>query len=454
MPYTHGAPPTRRDLGKPKAPKKRWVRVVPDVVEAESSSPPTSTGTALSTSTTSTYRQRLPWPRHAVSGRRAEEALLDACRAVASSAEAIAAAELSEDLHCQGSLGEDKGMLKDVDDKTGEVAVEDVSDAVTVEDQICASHIEDKINTMDIKESAKSESDVDHRTGKTKEGTIPFSPTTSGLTLQSMKFAFTKRDYQQVFSTRVQRWLYFEEYVPSRVLAYASLFHRHRDVLFGNMIADAPLRVASIGGGAGSELMALEAIARNGHARLHVDLYDNADWSDVIATIKQQSAEDRNTVDTLTQTFTSSFFHEDVLDENSRFASTLPSLQLVTFMFVLNELFAASKAKTVRLLTALVNNLPAGARVLVVESAGSFSSLQVGEGGNSMMVYRLLDRIAAFEQMVVEDATWYRPPDDLSDKRGFKLNSMRCFCRVYKVKARTASSATVPQATVGDRPTK
>lgn len=74
-----------------------------------------------------------------------------------------------------------------------------------------------------------------------------------------------------------------------------------------------------------------------------------------------------------------------------QYDTDLNGATLVTFMFVLNELFAESKAQTVTLLQRVLTDMPTGAHLLVVESAGSFSELQVGT--REVMLFKLLDGI-------------------------------------------------------------
>lgn len=78
---------------------------------------------------------------------------------------------------------------------------------------------------------------------------------------------------------------------------------------------------------------------------------------------------------------------------------------LITFMFVMNELFV-NKTKSMALIQSLVSNMKKGAYLLIVDSAGSFSHLKVG--GQTYMIYFLLDAIKTLEKVIAEDSKWYR----------------------------------------------
>lgn len=123
------------------------------------------------------------------------------------------------------------------------------------------------------------------------------------------------------------------------------------------------------------------------------------------------------------------FDRSDVLDTSSEnsISNRFDQMDLITFMFVLNELFC-DKARTVKMLTKLVLNMKKGAHLLVVESAGSFSELKVGS--KELMVYKLLDQIPKLEIIEKIDSIWYRFNPTLSFP--LPLNNMRYFARLYK----------------------
>ncbi|KAF9354766.1 hypothetical protein BGX26_007390 [Mortierella sp. AD094] len=117
----------------------------------------------------------------------------------------------------------------------------------------------------------------------------------------------------------------------------------------------------------------------------------------------------------------------NVLDLSEGLLKRIEKADLITFMFVLNELFQ-DKKRTMLLLAKIVAAMPTGAHMLVVDSAGSFSNLKVGE--RVYMVYMLLDHLKDLEIVYQDDATWYRCPPSVTYP--LKLENMRHFVRIYK----------------------
>ncbi|KAG0204611.1 hypothetical protein BGX28_003517 [Mortierella sp. GBA30] len=117
----------------------------------------------------------------------------------------------------------------------------------------------------------------------------------------------------------------------------------------------------------------------------------------------------------------------NVLDLSEGLLRRVAKADLITFMFVLNELFQ-DKKRTMLLVAKIVAAMPKGAHMLVVDSAGSFSNLKVGE--RTYMVYMLLDHLKDLEIVYQDDATWYRCPPSLTYP--LKLENMRHFVRIYR----------------------
>ncbi|KAG0369671.1 hypothetical protein BC939DRAFT_436731 [Gamsiella multidivaricata] len=117
----------------------------------------------------------------------------------------------------------------------------------------------------------------------------------------------------------------------------------------------------------------------------------------------------------------------NVLDLSDGLLERVAKANLITFMFVLNELFQ-DKKKTMLLVAKMVAAMPTGAHMLVVDSAGSFSNLRVGE--RTYMVYMLLDHLKDLETVYQDDATWYRCPPSVTYP--LKLENMRHFVRIYR----------------------
>jgi 25S rRNA (uracil2843-N3)-methyltransferase len=266
--------------------------------------------------------------------------------------------------------------------------------------------------------------------------------------LREMKTDFKNRQYLSVFLTSPDRLaIYVANYVASRALCYHQLLttklHLVNLLTGKDQIARAELerrrkqrrtgqpcpvdyasatrkvRVACIGAGAGSELIALLF-------SIELNIIDIADWAVLQKLIAQQAANDGRLsgVDI-------KWRQADILQLDDEELSHISQCDLITLMFVLNELFAVSKADTVRMLTRLINGMQKGAMLLLLESAGSFSELQVNQ--QNYMVYQLLDKIPRLELVEpAQDSIWYRYDPQLAANTLMPLNNMRYFLRIYR----------------------
>jgi 25S rRNA (uracil2843-N3)-methyltransferase len=126
----------------------------------------------------------------------------------------------------------------------------------------------------------------------------------------------------------------------------------------------------------------------------------------------------------------SKFSVYDILEEHNfpTLFKDINQVHLITAFFLLNEILAMSKSSFVKLISQLVNNMTVGAYLLVVDSAGSFSELNIS--GKKYICYQLLDHMKVFECEFKSDAQWFRFPSGLNYP--LKLNNMRYFCRLYK----------------------
>ncbi|KAJ2962298.1 hypothetical protein NQZ79_g2528 [Umbelopsis isabellina] len=159
------------------------------------------------------------------------------------------------------------------------------------------------------------------------------------------------------------------------------------------------------GSGSGSELVGISAAmlhAAPSRQRVELIMQDIGDWDGVLnsleSSIRKQWKLDEHQLKC-------SYEQGDVLDASSRRDQLIQEADLITFMFVMNELFV-NKAKAMALVQNLVKNMKKGAYLLVVDSAGSFSHLKVG--GQTYMIYFLLDAIKSLEKVIGEDSKWYR----------------------------------------------
>ena len=287
---------------------------------------------------------------------------------------------------------------------------------------------------------------------------------------------------------------------PSRALAYTHIFWEvlSKDRLgignleqdSGELPLDAPQvepaftkKVVCIGGGAGAELVALSAYSKLvGHPSLNdpenrskrsstyfaIKSIDIADWSMILKEIhscmtaappiseySSSAAKVANAALISPVDCTLSFMQEDVLRmKNEDLASGFTGAVLVTLMFTLNELYTTSISSTTNLLLSLTMLLEPGALLLVVDSPGSYSTVNVGEtsttddGGTRKRypMHWLLDHILLesaaigtsknasaerqWEKLESKESEWFRLSNEL--RYPVSLEDMRYQLHLYR----------------------
>jgi len=241
------------------------------------------------------------------------------------------------------------------------------------------------------------------------------------LNLQKIKTHFFNREYDAIFSEPKYLPIYTTAYAPSRALAYNELFTSHPELM--NILATSNAYIYCMGSGAGSEVVGLTcanlASTTNENQGLEIHCQDYADYSEVQESLVKTLKEQWNIQDSRIK-YSSSV--ADVLKNDNANGMTvdehISKATLVTAMFLMNELFTMSKKETVQLITRLVKNLPKGSYFLLVDSAGSFSNLNVnnseGDTKKTIMIYQLIDMIKSFDILIKNDAVWYRLPNEKS----------------------------------------
>ncbi|KAG0232402.1 hypothetical protein BGW42_008193 [Actinomortierella wolfii] len=155
-----------------------------------------------------------------------------------------------------------------------------------------------------------------------------------------------------------------------------------------------------------------------------VVIQDYVDWSGIIEPMQKviqnrmNLPKDRLKVETEVS---------NILDLDAKILARVAEADLITFLFVLNELFQ-DKKRTMLLVAKVVAAMRPGAHMLVADSAGSFSNLKVGE--RTYMVYMMLDHLKDLEVVYKDDSTWYRCPPNVTYP--LKLENMRHFVRIYR----------------------
>lgn len=246
-------------------------------------------------------------------------------------------------------------------------------------------------------------------------------------TLQVIKASFVQRDYEGIFTEPSNLEVYSAAYVPGRALCYYEIFSKRPQLLKFLLKAS---QIYCVGAGSGSELVAIAAAMTRLPAerqRIRLILQDIGDYSNVLQ-LFEKTIQDKWLI-TNTQ-LECVFDQSDILElSNEETIHRLSTSNLITFMFVMNELFV-KKGPAMALIQKMIGCMKKNAHLLVVESAGSFSHLKVGN--KTYMVYTLLDAIKDLEPVISEDARWYRHPEDL--KYPLDVQNMRYFIRLYRKK--------------------
>ncbi|KAJ3356077.1 hypothetical protein HDU83_001991 [Entophlyctis luteolus] len=259
---------------------------------------------------------------------------------------------------------------------------------------------------------------------------------------RAIKDLFVRRHYAAIFADPRLLNVYVAEYSPSRALAYHALFARTP------ALAEA-LRSASsvlcIGAGPAAEVVAILAALPPRlcapPAPLTIRVHDIADYSPAVAPLLDAV---RNTFNTPPDVSVSTAVFDILSSLPEHVEETrqcIAAADVITAFFLLNELLASSKKQFVGFVKILVNEMKPGALLVVADSAGSFSEVNVDrnqkgssntDAKSTYMVYNLLDAIQAFEVVEKTDSRWYRFPDGLHYP--VKLNNMRYFLRIYRKK--------------------
>mmetsp|Transcript_29692 Transcript_29692/g.41275 ORF Transcript_29692/g.41275 Transcript_29692/m.41275 type:complete len:148 (-) Transcript_29692:94-537(-) len=133
----------------------------------------------------------------------------------------------------------------------------------------------------------------------------------------------------------------------------------------------------------------------------------------------------------------------DVLHPTEKVFKLWKRAHLITFCFVVAELFKADGDNTLLLFRRLRDQMSKrGAMILVIESAGTFSFVKPKKvGGQKQWIYCILDRlllernsegVSTWECVAKSDSEWFRLEKGLDYP--LKLNNMRYFYRLYRRK--------------------
>ncbi|KAK9384217.1 hypothetical protein V1515DRAFT_612387 [Lipomyces mesembrius] len=300
-------------------------------------------------------------------------------------------------------------------------------------------------------------------------------PETLADTIQSVKAHLYARDYAAAFESPDYLLAYAVRWSSTRALAYLHVLgdlcpHIPEILTSTSKKPNNKKNILCIGGGAGGEVLALATLANDlGAKNVNILAIDIAHWDDVFVSLRDairrglgwDKKENDENDDIAKDSIQLQFSQMDILDAPcylegngtavlasdgdalERAGSNVSyndkvdfgSLDIITIMFTTNELFAQSKPRTLTLFRYITENCKPGTLLLLLESAGSYSHIQIGS--KTFPVQFLLDHImvddgAGWEKVVQDDCIWFRVQKGL--KYPLELENMRFFLRLYRRK--------------------
>lgn len=232
---------------------------------------------------------------------------------------------------------------------------------------------------------------------------------------------------------------YCARWVPGRALAYRDLI-LDSDAIVSSLQKQSqrskPFNVLCVGGGAGSEVLAMASLAKEAPledpTQINVTAVDSGDWSTVLDGLadlvksRWKLEED---------SFRLSFRYEDILETYGSMREALGTTSLITSLFTTNELFAASRVKTLSFLNFLTEACSRGTLLLIVESVGSYSEMTVA--GKEYPLDLILDQTLAGKsggwRIVEKDqGRWYRVPEESKKRYQLQLENTHMLVRLYE----------------------
>lgn len=292
--------------------------------------------------------------------------------------------------------------------------------------------------------------------------------------IQDIKKDLYDRKYLEAFANSERNKSYMTRWSSSRSLAYASIL-AFFDEIYELITKDFTIsddesdsedenekseeygdtcRCLSVGAGAAGEFIGLAAVftrmmeskAGISNKKLNVDIVDISNWEEGLNDVYNHILEywlsnSSNDAEQPNQPpLTYNFVKKDILQLSSE-ELQLAKQDLVTLLFTTNELFSENRSQSVSFLKTLNNGCRKGCYLLIVESAGSFSHIQVGT--KMFPVQFLVDTVlcgppghekeGAWEIVDSDDSCWFRLEKNLDYP--LKLENMRFFYRLYRKKA-------------------
>ncbi|KAH0548346.1 hypothetical protein GP486_007977 [Trichoglossum hirsutum] len=239
------------------------------------------------------------------------------------------------------------------------------------------------------------------------------------------------------------------------------------------------LNVICLGGGAGAEIVGLggylkylQASAIPGFClpRIEITAVDIANWSGVVHALEDnvttalplpkyasEKVKAANVPLVCRDDYSVTFHQCDLLGiDIHQLGSLVKDSKLITLMFTLNELYSSSIPQTTKFLLSLGSLVKRGTLLLVVDSPGSYSTVELGNSGNNSIdgaektgrkypMHWLLDHTlletssegkpdqqhAKWKKLVSDDSRWFRLPDGL--RYPIELENMRYQIHLYEL---------------------
>jgi 25S rRNA (uracil2843-N3)-methyltransferase len=179
--------------------------------------------------------------------------------------------------------------------------------------------------------------------------------------LRLIKEHFFNREYAKIFENPDYLACYCLNYIPGRSLCYFNMFLQNeplRELLKGE------LSIFAMGAGAGSELMGIASagsVMYNENQKIILNTQDIADWSRELncleGELRDQLGQNLNGLET-------KFSTGSVLNIDEQLEKNINESDLITAMFVINELFV-EKTNAMKLITLLISKMKSGSHLLV-----------------------------------------------------------------------------------------
>ena len=298
-------------------------------------------------------------------------------------------------------------------------------------------------------------------------------------TLQKVKQHLYDRDFGTAFGREEFLRAYSARWSPSRALGYLQVLSdttggfpfsvkaydkiAHDEAHKPSEADETHIKVACLGAGAGAEIVAFAAhihqrmseAPEEKSLQLDITVIDIADWSSIVENLcttvilppklsvhVSVSLQADHIPFLGPESFKCRFHRADLLKMDfSELQNWLEAVDVVTLMFTLNELYSTSLSQTQRFLLRLGACVKTGSLFLVVDSPGSYSTIQLNGKEKRYPMQWLLDYTllpssaseaddARWEKLVMDESRWFRLPADL--EYPIQLENMRYQIHLYR----------------------